>query len=95
MIIATLLAAALVIALIITVLAIIRVATTREYRAGRLQARATTRLAAMTRKITGLYVEIPAAHARPGQGRPAVGAGAMRPELPSTRNDLPRTRDDR
>lgn len=89
MIIATLLAAALLTALIITGLAVIRVATTREYRAGRLQARATTRLTAMTRKVTGLYVEIPAAHTRPGQGRKAVGAAAVRPELLSTRNDLP------
>lgn len=80
MIIATLLTAALAFALIIAALAIIRVATTREYRQGQLQAHATTRLAAIARKITGLYVEVPPPPARPCRTSAMAGADAGRPE---------------
>ncbi len=95
MIIATLLAAALLTALITAGLAMIKVATTREYRAGRLQARATTPLAAIARKVTGLYVEIPPAATRPDADRIAIGAGAQRPGADRAQLDVPNVRDNR
>lgn len=80
MITVTLFGAALAGAVLVGGLVLMRLATVREDRDGHLPARATTRVAAAARAITGLYVEVAEPGVRTGCGRnrarPAAGLQA-------------------
>jgi hypothetical protein len=80
----TLLAAALAAAVLVGSLVLMRLATAREDRNGHLPARATTRLAAAARSITGLYVEVaePGVRARHGSNTARPAARLQAPDLP-------------
>jgi len=74
----TFLTVALLMVVIIGGLVLMRLATTREYRDGHLPRRATTRIAAAARAITGLYVEVPEPGARAECDRVLAGAAPRR-----------------
>lgn len=69
MITVTLLGVVLAVALVVGCLVLMRLAATRADRDGYLRARATTRLGAAARAITGLYVEVAEPGVRPRCGR--------------------------